>query len=124
MNDTTLEPAARALLAAWPGEAECGGLPPLDGLTPAQIEAALYAAIGLQRARVEAIAASDAAPSFDNVVAALEASATELKRVKALYHLFNLTSKTGEMPVISRQLSSVTVTFLMPISTNGAFFIS
>jgi peptidyl-dipeptidase Dcp len=61
MTMTTLSPDGQALLDRWPGP--YGGLPPLDGVTPAAIEAAMRAAMEIKRAEVAAVSAKAAHPT-------------------------------------------------------------
>lgn len=76
-----LNPTER-LLVEWPGP--YGGLPPVDHATPANIEAACLHAIATKRQEVAAIVANPAPPTFENTIAALDASGLEMARIQGL----------------------------------------
>jgi peptidyl-dipeptidase Dcp len=88
MNHPVPSPAVtNPLLAPWTAEF---GLPPFADLRPEHFLPAFDAALAMHRAEIEAIATRAEAPSFDNTVAALDASGRMLSRVEALFR--NLTA--------------------------------
>ena len=64
------------------------GLPPFDAIAPEHFTPAFDAALAEDRAEIDAIADSDAEPSFENTIDALELSGQELRRVSSIF--FNL----------------------------------
>jgi peptidyl-dipeptidase Dcp len=62
------------------------GAPPLDRITPQHFPPAYDRALAEHAAEIAAIAENPAAPSFDNVVMALEKSGQLLTRVEGVFH--------------------------------------
>src|SRR5687768_16601712 len=67
---TKTEPLMNPLLAPWPGP--YGGVPPWDQMRPEHFPAAFESALAEDRKQIEAIAAQNDAPTFDNTFAAME----------------------------------------------------
>ncbi len=104
MNQSPASDAeAEALLQPWEGP--LGGLPPFEKATPAAIERAYRTASDLKRAEIRAIADSDAPPSFENVIVALEESGRALRRVETLFRVFASTMSGEEMRGVEQRLS-------------------
>ncbi len=80
------DPTITLLTTAWPGP--FGGLPPVDQVTPAALESVYRHAVELKRAEVRAIATQAAPPTFENTVAALDASGTALLRIERLLKIY------------------------------------
>jgi peptidyl-dipeptidase Dcp len=102
MNDQVSSEAA-ALLAPWSGP--CGGLPPLDRVTPAALEEAVGAAITQKRAEVRAMAGDPAPPTFANTCEALEGCGRALDRVLPLYHVHASSLSVGDMPAAVQRIA-------------------
>jgi len=96
------DPSFAALTTAWPGP--FGGLPPVDLATPAAIETAYRRAIDLKRAEIRAIAANTAPPTFDNTVAALDASGTALLRIERLLQIYIGTASSDEIRAVTARM--------------------
>ena len=83
------QPAAQAqlpfLLQPWTGPH--GGVPPWDKVQPEQFPPAFEVAFADLRAEIRAIANNPAAPSFDNVIGALESSGQGLDQVSGMFNL-------------------------------------
>lgn len=84
--------AAAPLLAPWPGP--YGGVPPWDQARPEDFPAAFTAAFAEYRNEIDAIAHNAAAPTFTNTLVALERAGATLRRVQAMFGVFqnNLSS--------------------------------
>lgn len=83
MNARDPQAAVNPLLAEWTAPF---GLPPFEAIRPEHFAPAFDAAMREQRAEVDAIAAQAAPPSFDNTVAAFDASGRLLARLDGVFH--------------------------------------
>ncbi len=81
------------------------GIPPFEQITDADYVPAIQAGIDEQLAEIEAIVASDAEPTFENVIGALDRSGALLSKVSRV--LFNLSESTNT-PGIQRVVEEVT----------------
>ena len=81
------------------------GIPPFEQITDADYVPAIQAGIDEQLAEIEAIVASDAEPTFENVIGALDRSGALLSKVSRV--LFNL-SESINTPRIQRVVEEVT----------------
>lgn len=90
------------LATVWPGP--YGGLPPVDRVTPAQLETAYRKAIEEKRAEIRVIASNTQPPTFQNTIAPLEASGKALERVRALLTIFTSTASTEEIRSVAAQV--------------------
>ena len=91
------------LLADWDGP--FGGVPPFEGVTVADFEAALEAAMAQQRAELDAIASNKKKASFENTIAAMEDSGRLLSRVMAVYGVYMSTMSTPELRELSQRMA-------------------
>ncbi len=103
MPEAPLSDDALALLAPWPGP--YGGLPPLDRLAPATLEAAFRAAVAEKRAEVGLIAADPSPPTFANTALALEDAGGSLRRVLPLLALANGSLGSAAQSAVARTLA-------------------
>ena len=103
MAETLLSPEATALLEPWAGP--YGGLPPLAGVTPAALEQAMRAALGIKRAEVQAVSANPAPPSFANTVEALEDCGRALERVLCVHGVYSNSLSLGDMPAMAQRIA-------------------
>ena len=81
------------------------GIPPFEKITEADYLPALKEGIARQKAEVDAIIASEEAPSFDNVIAALDRSGELLSRTCGV--LFNL-SESDNTPTLQAIVEEAT----------------
>ena len=81
------------------------GIPPFEQIMDADYVPAIQAGIDEQLAEIEAIVASDAEPTFENVIGALDRSGALLSKVSRV--LFNLSESTNT-PGIQRVVEEVT----------------
>lgn len=87
------------LTSAWPGP--FGGLPPVDQATPAALESAYRRAVDLKRAEIRAIATQAAPPTFENTVAALDASGTALLRIDRLLRIYTGSASNEQIRAVA-----------------------
>ncbi len=95
-------PEANPLLAEWTAPF---GLPPFGEIQPAHFRPAFEAAMAAHRAEVDAIATSDAAPTFANTVAALGMSGERLSRVQAVFGTLVSSQTSPEIQAIQREMA-------------------
>jgi peptidyl-dipeptidase Dcp len=91
------------LTTAWPGP--YGGLPPVDRVTPARLDAAYRQAIDAKRAEIRVVASDPQRPTFENTIAPLEASGKALARVRALLDLYTSTASTDEIRAVAARVT-------------------
>jgi peptidyl-dipeptidase Dcp len=113
-----------ALLAPWTGP--YGGLPPLDQVTPAALEAAMREALVMTRAELQLIADNRAPATFANTAEALEDCGRALRRVMCLYsvHAASLSVGGGEsdMPAVVQRIAPLLPALDDEIAHNEALF--
>lgn len=103
MNDlASSAQLANPLLAPWTG---CFGLPPFAQLQPEHFAPAFEVALAAHRAEVAAIAGNAAAPSFDNTVAALDASGRQLARIEALFRNLTASHTSAALQAVEREMA-------------------
>ena len=96
----TAATGANPLLGAWDTPY---GLPPFAAIDAAHFAPAFEEGMRVHRAEVEAIAASDAPPSFENTIAALDGAGRLLMRTHAVFH--NLASSETSPELQAAQLA-------------------
>ena len=96
----------RKLTTAWPGP--YGGVPPVDMATPDKMERAFNRAIREKRAELDAITATQAAPTFENTILPLEASGLALARIQQLFGIFATTATNPEIAAVQARVAPVT----------------
>jgi len=90
------------IVTAWPGD--YGGLPPYDRIAAPALEAAFRQAVESKRAEVRAIADNPQPATFENTVAALDASGTELLRTEHILQEYSATASSDEIRAISARV--------------------
>jgi peptidyl-dipeptidase Dcp len=112
--------ADNPLLAPWRGPH--GGVPPFDAVRVEHFRPALEAAMAEQLAEIDAIAAEETAPTFDNTVAAFERSGAALDRVTTVYSVFAATMSTPEFQQIEREMAPKLAALSDAITQNEKLF--
>jgi peptidyl-dipeptidase Dcp len=97
------------LLDAWTGPH--GGYPPFDKVTVAAMKPAILKGMALQRAEIQAIASSKAAPTFENTLAALEESGRPLTRASRLFTIWTSTLNDQAMQKVEAEMNPVFAAF-------------
>jgi peptidyl-dipeptidase Dcp len=120
----TLEPAvagpANALLQPWSGP--YGGVPPFDRIEVADFEPGLETAMAEQLREIDAIAASPAAPTFENTIAAMERAGRTYNRASTLYSLWSANLNTADFQLVERTMAPRLAAFADRITQNAALF--
>jgi peptidyl-dipeptidase Dcp len=109
-----------ALLAKWSGP--FGGVPPFAKVKVAQFKPALEAAMDDERKEIAAIAASSAAPTFENTIAALEDSGRMMTRVETVYDVWASTMNGEEFKAVEREMAPKLAAFEDEIVQNEKLF--
>ena len=104
------------LLAAFDGPF---GLPPFAALTDDDFAPAFAAALTDARARVAAIAADEAAPTFAGVIAALEQAEALLDRVSAVFYNLAGADTTPARQALERDLAPQMAAFASDVTMNA-----
>jgi peptidyl-dipeptidase Dcp len=94
--------AANPLLTPWTG---CFGLPPFAQVRPEHFAPAFAVALAAHRAEIDAIAGNAAAPSFDNTVAALDASGRPLAKIEALFRNLTASHTSDALQAVEREMA-------------------
>ena len=81
------------------------GLPPFAALSAEHFAPAFEAAMRVQRAEIEAIAAQAAAPDFDNTVARFDACGRDFSRVAALFHNLCASEASPALQAVQRAMA-------------------
>jgi peptidyl-dipeptidase Dcp len=106
MNDLSADAAlagitANPLLEPWTG---CFGLPPFGAIRAEHFAPAFEQALAAHRAEIDAIASRSDAPTFDNTVAALDASGRALARLEALFRNLIASHTSPSLQAVERVL--------------------
>jgi len=107
--EAAVESTSSPLLAPWTGPH--GGVPPFDRVKVEEFKAALLASMDVHRTETARIAASTAAPTFENTVLALETSGRELARVGTLFGTFTSTMNRGSMRKLQVEMTPILAAF-------------
>ncbi len=96
-------PPPSALTAPWSGPH--GGVPPWDQVKAADFPAAFTAAIDDYRREINAIANSSEKPTFANTLVAMERSGDTLRRVLAMFGVYQSNLSTPEVQALDLEWS-------------------
>jgi len=98
------------------------GVPPFNQIQTSDYEPAFLQAIELQNKEIEAIVNNPDAPNFENTIAALDKSGSDLRKVKGVF--FNLTESNtnDELSAINMKISPVLANHKDNMMLNMALF--
>jgi len=82
------------------------GLPPFDRIRAEHFEPALRAAMQLNRAELDAIAAQTQAPSFDNTLAAFDRCARVLSRIESVFYNLTASQTSPQLQAVQREMAA------------------
>ena len=102
MNPSATRPNDNPLLQPW---TRPFGLAPFELIRPDHFEPAFAQAMADQRAELDAIAQQPEAPTFDNTVAAFDASGRLLARLEGVFHNLCASETTSELQAVQRRLA-------------------
>ncbi|MBS0411991.1 MAG: M3 family metallopeptidase [Proteobacteria bacterium] len=108
------------LLAPWTGPH--GGAPAFDKVKVADFKPAIEAGIADQRAKVAAIAANKAPPTFENTIAALEDCSRPLDRVLAYFNIWTSTLNDKAMQAVEAEMAPKLAASADEVIQNGPLF--
>lgn len=102
MNPSATRPNDNPLLQPW---TRPFGLAPFELIRPDHFEPAFAQAMADQRAELDAIAQQLEPPTFDNTVAAFDASGRLLARLEGVFHNLCASETTPELQAVQRRLA-------------------
>jgi peptidyl-dipeptidase Dcp len=108
------------LLAPWTGP--YGGVPPFGKFAVSDMKPALEAAIAENLADIDKIAADPATPTFQNTIAALEASGKSLQRVASVYSIYTGTMNDDAVQAVERDMAPKLAALNDTITQNSKLF--
>lgn len=108
------------LLADWDGP--YGGIPPFDKVKIEYFKPALEAAMTENLAEIDKIASDKSAPTFENTIAALERTGSQLDRVQTVYGIWSATMSSPEVRTIEREMGPRFAAMNDRITQNEALF--
>ncbi len=91
------------LLAEWQGP--YGGVPAFDRMQLGQIQQAMEAGMAAELVEIEAIASNPAAPTFENVIVAMQRTGEPLGRASTYYGIWSSNLSSPEFRVIQNELA-------------------
>ncbi len=91
------------LLAEWQGP--YGGVPAFDRMEMGQIQQAMEAGMAAELVEIEAIAGNPAAPTFENVIVAMQRTGEPLGRAATYYGIWSSNLSSPEFRVIQNELA-------------------
>jgi peptidyl-dipeptidase Dcp len=108
------------LLSKWSGPH--GGVPPFAQIKVEHFKPALEASMDEKRREIDAIANNAAAPTFENTIAALEASGQTFADVQVLFGIWSSSLSNPEFQAIEREMAPKLAAFDDVIFQNEALF--
>ena len=108
-----------ALLGDWDGDF---GQPPFEAIADADFAPAFDAGLAEARANIAAIAGSDDAPSFANVIEAMELAEGLLDRVGGVFYNLAGADSTDAREALQRDLAPKMSAFASEVTNNAALF--
>ncbi|MEM9967171.1 MAG: M3 family metallopeptidase [Pseudomonadota bacterium] len=98
------------------------GLAPFDQISDADFAPAVEQALATHRSEIDEIAHQSEAPTFANVIEALEAAGQDLDRVLSVFYTLVGTESTPEREALQRDFSPKLAAHFSEISSNKALF--
>jgi peptidyl-dipeptidase Dcp len=111
--------ATNPLLAPWVGRFE---VPPFGEIKPEHFLPAFEQAMAAHDAEIAAIVADPAAPDFDNTIAALERSGSQLSHVADVFFALSSANTNDAIQTIEREISPRLAAHHNKINLNGDLF--
>jgi peptidyl-dipeptidase Dcp len=108
------------LLAEWTGP--YGGVPAFDRMNLADLRPALTQAMELRLAEIDAIVNTDAPPTFENTILALEREGEVLDRARMYYFLWRSNLSTPEYREIQGEMEPLLSAHESSVIQNAALF--
>ncbi len=116
---TPLPDAGNPLLQTWTAP---HGMPPFAALSPAHFSFAFGAAMAEHRAELAAIANAEAAPGFDNTIAAFDRSGRLLARIGSVFHNLAASATSDALQAVQRELAGPLAAHDNDVYSNRALF--
>ncbi|MGB7202869.1 MAG: M3 family metallopeptidase [Pyrinomonadaceae bacterium] len=119
-TDAAEIPSTNPMTQKWTGP--YGGVPPFDKIKIADFKSAVEAAMTENLAEIDAIAKTQAAPTFQNTIVALERTGATLDRVGTIYGIWASNMNSDEFGKIEADLDPKIAAHFDKIIQNGALF--
>ncbi len=113
-------PDGSSLLAEWEGP--YGGVPAFDAMDLDALKPALEKGMAMNLEEIDAIAANQEPPTFENTILALERSGRELGRVFTYWGIWSANRSTPEFRAIQQEMAPKLSEFQSKITQNEALF--
>lgn len=108
------------LLSKWTGD--YGGVPPFDRVKVEQFKPAMQAAMEQARREIAGVAGQAAPPTFDNTLAALEATGRTFTDVQIIYDVWGSTMSTPDYQAVEREMAPAVAAFWDELHQNEKLF--
>jgi peptidyl-dipeptidase Dcp len=108
------------LLAPWSGP--YGGVPPFERVKVEQFQPALEAAMAEALGEIERIATDPAPPTFQNTIAAMEATGRTLDRASNIFGIYSSALSTPEFQKVEQDMAPKLAAFFDRITQNEKLF--
>ena len=112
--------APNPLLEQWTGP--FNGVPPFDKVVVADFKPALETAIQESLTEISKIADDNAAPTFENTIAALERTGKTLNRVQTIYSIWSSSMNTPEFNEVQREMAPKLAAYADQVTQNEKLF--
>ncbi len=119
-EETAFDAAANPLTAPWVGP--YGGIPPFNKIKVGDFKPALETAMAENLAEIDAIAKTQAAPTFDNTFVPLEKSGDMLNRVQTIFGVWGTSLNTAEFQPVQAEMQPKLAAHFDKITQNTALF--
>ena len=98
------------------------GVPPFDKVVVADFKPALETAIQESLTEISKIADDNAAPTFENTIAALERTGKTLNRVQSIYSIWSSSMNTPEFNEVQREMAPKLAAYADQVTQNEKLF--
>lgn len=119
MPSAAVDAAANPLLADWSAS---GGVAPFGQIVAAHFRPALERAMAEHRAEIDAVAAETAAPTFENIIVALESSGQLLSRISSAFYVLAGAHTDDELQAVERDVNPLLAKHWNDLYLNEALF--
>ena len=108
------------ILTNWQGP--YGGVPPVEFVTPENLQVTYLRAMDLKRAEISAIVANPEPPTFENTVLAYEAAGQDLERVAGIFQIFVQTSGDQAFAALAQEIAPLRAALDDAVKLDAALF--
>jgi peptidyl-dipeptidase Dcp len=120
LDARALPPTEAPMLKAWGGP--FGGVPPFDKIKTSDFVPAMGTAMDVGRAEIKRIAENKAAPTFANMIAAMEDAGRHFGRTLSFFGIYTSTMNDEAMQKVEGEMSPKIAGYFDEITQNGALY--